>query len=108
MIKIRKKHASLSASTLAKIRSPFVRPVKKAKRWKHVIDTKMKDAGETDYEKKKIKVNPRKRELLNTIIHEELHKDHREMKEAQIRKKTKTKEAKLTPRKAIRLLEKFT
>ena len=79
-------------------------PPKKIKR---KIDTKMKDAGEFDTDTRVMKVNPRKCDMLNTIIHEELHAIKPKLKEKQLAKKTEQIEKKLTPTKAIGLLKKF-
>ena len=77
------------------------------KKFKNKIDKKMRCAGETDYEKKLIRVNPRKRELLNTIIHENLHKKYPDKPETWIKKQSKVVESKLTPGRAVSLLKKF-
>jgi hypothetical protein len=71
------------------------------------VDRKMRLFGETDTDKKTIRVNPRKGELLNTILHEELHLKHPKMTETNIKKKAKAAERKLTPRKAINLLKRY-
>jgi len=67
----------------------------------------MRNSGEIDYEKKLIRVNPRKRELLNTIIHEDLHRKNPNKTESWVRKETKIVEAKLSPARAISLLKRF-
>jgi len=78
--------------------------------FKRKLDTKMRDAGEIDYEKKTIRVNPRKTNrggLMDTIVHEELHKDYPDKPEKWISKKTKTKVKSLSDSQAQRLLKKY-
>jgi len=74
---------------------------------KRLIDNKMKHFGETDFDKKTIKVNPKKGDLINTILHEELHAKHPKAKEKTVRKKASSEEKKMTIKKAIKLLNKF-
>jgi hypothetical protein len=76
----------------------------KKKKWKWVTDNKMKGAyGETDFDKKTVKVNkkihknkkvkmgiPKKDgTLLNTIVHEGLHVKHPKMTEKVVRKEAR-------------------
>lgn len=69
---------------------------------KHIVDNNLKAYGETDAEKKVVKINkvrhkqrvvtptPQKDQtLINTIVHEELHVKHPQMTEAQVRKKAR-------------------
>ena len=72
------------------------------------VDRKMRSYGDYDEKKKSIRVNPKMGGLLNTIIHEELHHSRPKLTEKQIGKKAKVIENKLTPKKAIRLLSKYT
>lgn len=82
--------------------------MKKAKRkYRRKVDRGMKGSGEIDFEKKTIRVNPKKEELLDTIIHEETHRKNPKKKEKWVKKKTDKVEKKLTIRKAINLLEKY-
>ncbi len=78
-----------------------------AKGYKRKVDRSMHDYGEIDYETKTIRVNPRKGELLNTIIHEELHRVHPDWTEAKIRKTSKKQEKSLTMAEAAKLIGKF-
>jgi len=71
------------------------------------VDTKMRNYGEIDYQKKQIRVNPKKRDLLNTIVHEEEHRKHPKKTEKQTKKRTAKVESKLTIKKAIKLLSKY-
>lgn len=74
---------------------------------KRLIDTKMKCSGDIDEKTKVIKVNPKKGNLLNTIIHEELHAKHWEKPEKWIYKKAKEVERKTSIKKAISLLKPY-
>ena len=71
------------------------------------VDTKMRHYGEVDFQKKQIRVNPKKRDLLNTIVHEELHKKHPVKSEKWIKKRTAKVESKLTIKKATKLLSRY-
>jgi len=77
------------------------------KQWRRKVDKRMKRYGDIDEEKKVIRVNPRKRDLLNTVIHEELHRRFPNMTEKDVTKKSKEIEGKLTIKKAIQLLKKY-
>jgi hypothetical protein len=76
-------------------------------KFKRVVDTRMHNAGEIDESKKLIRVNPRKGDLINTIIHEELHKQHWDKPEKWIKKKASEQEKSLTIAGAVKLLKKF-
>ena len=67
----------------------------------------MKDYGDTDFDNKEIRVNPKKRGLLNTIIHEELHRKHPDKPEKWIRKKAIEREKNLSVNDAIKLLKPY-
>jgi len=67
----------------------------------------MHDSGEIDYENHLIRVNPRKGDLLNTIIHEELHRQHNDWTEKKVRKVAKKKELSLTMAEAAKLIGKY-
>ncbi len=65
-------------------------------KWKRKVDNKMKSYGDIDFDKKIIRVNKkkskasgRKGEVLDTIVHEEMHKKYPEKGEKKIRKLTK-------------------
>jgi len=80
---------------------------KKKKRWSRKVDKKMKDYGEIDYDKKRIRVNPAKGELVDTVLHEELHKRYPSKTEKQIKVKAKQRQKHLTIRGAMKLLKKY-
>ncbi len=75
--------------------------------WTYKVDKRMRCYGEADEKKKVIRVNPKKGDLLNTIIHEELHKKNWDLPEKKVYKKAKEIEKKLSPKKAISLLKKY-
>lgn len=75
---------------------------KKYKGFKVKVDNNMRDFGETDLEKKTIRINRKKslkkgghKELKDTLIHEKLHAKHPKMHEKTVRRKTKRKLKKL-------------
>ena len=72
---------------------------KKTKGFTRKIDTKMKSFGDIDLEKKIIRVNPHKGELINTILEEEEHRKNPNLTEKVAKKKAFNKEKKLTIRK---------
>lgn len=76
-------------------------------KYKRTVDRGMHNYGEIDYENKVIRVNPRKGQLLNTIIHEELHRQHDGWTEKKVRKVAKKKELSLTMAAAAKLIGKF-
>jgi hypothetical protein len=71
--------------------------------FKRKVDNKMRYYGDTDLEKKEIRVNKSKKknkksgDILNTIVHEEMHADHPRMHERTIRRLTKAKIERMTP-----------
>lgn len=70
---------------------------KKQKKWKRIVDNKMRDYGEIDDVKKVIRIRKKpfktghwkKDEVMDTVVHEEMHKNHPKMHEKTIDKKTK-------------------
>jgi hypothetical protein len=80
---------------------------KKPTTWKYKVDNRMKAFGYTDYDTKTIRVNKKKHEaakknpkyyrayskkeltLVNTVVHEDLHRKHPRMTEKDVRKKAK-------------------
>ena len=77
------------------------------KDYQRLIDRSMHDYGETDFDKKRIRVNPRKGDLINTVIHEELHKAYPDKSEKWIKNKSKKQEATLSVADAVKLLKKY-
>jgi hypothetical protein len=71
---------------------------------KYVIDTKIKVFGEIDEENKIIRINPKRGDVVNTIIHEELHAKFPNLTEKEIRKKAEKIESKMTLKQMANLL----
>lgn len=67
----------------------------KWKKYKRVVDNKMPWQGEIDEDKKIIKVNKKKSKekssIIDTIVHEELHRKYPKMSEKEIKEMTKEK-----------------
>ncbi len=79
----------------------------KKKGFTRVVDRRMRSFGEIDFQKKRIRVNPKKGDLLNTIIHEELHKKYPDKSEKWVKKKTFEQEKKLGIAQAQKILDKY-
>lgn len=82
----------------------------KKKAFTRTVDRRMKDAGEIDYAKKKIRVNPRKLNqggITDTVVHEELHRQYPDKTEKDIRKMTKRKLKKMSLNDMGNMLKKF-
>lgn len=83
------------------------------KKWKRIVDNKMRWHGDIDDEKKIIRVNKSKEdnrkpgEILDTIIHEETHRKHPKMKEETVKSVTKKLMASLSPREKGKLYGKY-
>jgi hypothetical protein len=62
------------------------------KRWKRVVDNKMRWYGDIDYDKRIIRVNKSSKknkkmgDIINTIVHEETHRLHPKMYERNVKK----------------------
>lgn len=69
------------------------------------VNTKIPVFGDTDG--KTIRVNPKKGEVVNTIVHEKIHVKHPRMKEKNVRNRAGVEERKLSIPRQIVLLEKF-
>lgn len=63
------------------------------KKWKRVVDNKMKSQGDIDFDEKLIRVNPKKAKKKSTVsgtmYHEEYHKTHPQAHEKTVYKKEK-------------------
>ena len=77
------------------------------KKFKYKVDKRMHSYGEIDYDKGLIRVNPRKGDLINTVIHEDLHKKYPDKPEKWINKKAKKVECSLSVPQAMNLLKKL-
>ncbi len=71
------------------------------KGYKFKTDNKLKAFGETDWQKKTVRINKKKNkktskgELIDSIAHEKMHINHPKMKEKTVQKKTKQQVKKL-------------
>ena len=81
--------------------------LKKKSKWKKSVDNRMRTFGNIDYEKKKIRINPKKGDVIDSIIHENLHKTYPNMTEKQIKNKAAQKNKELSLRKKIQLLKEY-
>ena len=81
---------------------------KKAGVLKYKVNKKMPYYGQADHDKKTIEVNTKKGELVNTIIHEQLHIKHPKMREKNVRKRAGILERKMPVHRQIGLLQKLT
>ncbi len=93
---------------------------KDAKIWKRVVGKVRGGFGETDFDKKIIKIDKKKHKsgkwggipkqdstLINTIVHEELHVKHPKKTEVQIRKLARSKVSKMGDKIKRKLYNKF-
>ena len=82
-------------------------------KYKRKVDNKMRWYGDTDTTKKVIRINKKKSkkagrgELLNTIVHEELHAKHPRMKERGVIKKSTTVTNKMSREQKAKLYKKY-
>ena len=80
------------------------------KTFSRVVDRRMRDAGEIDFAKRKIRVNPRKLNkggITDTVMHENLHERFPKKTEAEIRKMTKSKLKKMSMKDMGNMLRTF-
>lgn len=68
----------------------------KRKKIRRIVDNKMRSYGDTDLERKVIRINKSKKknkrgDIIDTILHEELHAKHPRMHENTIKKMVKKK-----------------
>jgi len=80
---------------------------KKKRGYARKVDKKMRDYGEIDFEKKSIRVNPKKGDLINTIVHEEVHRKYPFKPEAWVKKRADKEEKSLNLGEAIQLIKKY-
>lgn len=86
----------------------------KCKKFKRIIDNKMRWLGDTNLEKRVIRINKKKNkqahqsgELLDTIIHEELHAKHPNISEKRVVKKAEMRMAHMSKERKRELYAKF-
>jgi hypothetical protein len=79
----------------------------KAKRFIYKEDKHMRAFGDIDYQKKIIRVNPTKGDLVNTILHEEMHRKHPDMPHRTLNKKVQQKIAHMDVNAHLKVLKNF-
>lgn len=87
-----------SSSSMAKARASIGHRMsaesKNIKKYKRTTDNRMRSYGETDLEKKTVRINKSKTknkkagDIINTIVHEKLHIQHPKKRERSVRKDT--------------------
>lgn len=81
------------------------------KKYKRVVDNRMRWQGDTDLEKKVIRVNKvkskRKSSIIDTMVHEEMHAKHPQMYERTVATKTKGRVRTMGPQAKARLRSKY-
>lgn len=81
--------------------------------WKRIRDNKMRWHGDIDYDKRIIRINPSKKknkkpgELLDTILHEEMHRAHPKMWEKTVQQRVNTLKRSMPPSKKHKLYSKY-
>ena len=78
------------------------------RQWRRRLKKRIRSAGDIDYKEKEIQINPNKGNVVNSILHEEVHKQYPNLTEKATRKKARAKEKKLTTPKARKLVKKYT
>ena len=87
-----------------------------AKKYKRVVDNKMKAFGDIDYTKRVIRVNKKRSKavsapgypgVLDTIVHEELHRMYPKMKEKNVRKEAPKRIKKMSKREKSKYYARF-
>ena len=80
---------------------------RKNKKYKRIVDNKLRYQGETDINRKIIKINKKaskkKSTVIDTIAHEELHAKHPKMTEKRVRIETKNKLKRMSENKKHKL-----
>ena len=79
----------------------------KHKHYTYKEDKQMRAFGDIDYKKKVIRVNPTKGDVVDTILHEEMHRKHPDMPNKTLKKKVKKKLAHMDVKDHIKVLKKF-
>jgi len=88
--------------------------MKKAQKIKYKVNNKLRGFGETDFERRKITVNKKKNkkqgsrgELINTIVHEDLHLKRPKAKEKTIRTVADVKVKRMSKKEKEKLYKRF-
>lgn len=88
--------------------------------WKRVVGKVRGGFGETDFDKKTIRIDKSKHKnkalydvpkkdssLINTIVHEEMHRQNPKMTEKQVRKRTRLKVKKMSKKLKVKMYSKY-
>ena len=67
----------------------------------------MRAFGEIDFDNKSIRINPKKGEMLNTMVHEEVHRKYPDASERWVKKRTTKEEKALSLGQAMTLIKKY-
>jgi len=68
---------------------------------------RMRSFGDIDFNKRIIRVNSSKGDIIDTILHEEMHRKYPNLKEKDIRRRVKNKIKKLSMKKQYRIIGDF-
>lgn len=78
----------------------------KESEFNYEVNKKIPHYGDTNYEKEKIRINPKKGDVVNTIIHEKLHANYPDMPHDEVYKNADKIESSMTlPEMAQQLME---
>jgi len=75
--------------------------------WKKGVDNKMRSFGDIDYGKKKIRINPKKGDVIDSILHEEAHKKFPNKTEKQIKRIALKKNKEMSLRQKVAKLKEY-
>lgn len=73
--------------------------------YKYKVDKKMRWYGLCDFENETIKINPTKGDVINSILHEEIHRKHPSWDEKRVVQETKKVESRLSIKQSRDLLD---
>ena len=85
----------------------WVRKKMEGSQWTKKVDNRMRTFGDIDYDTKKIRINPKKGDVVDTILHEEAHKRFPNKTEKQIKKIALEKNKEISLRRKVELLKKY-
>jgi len=87
-----------------------------ATKFKRIVDNRMRASGDIDFDKREIRINKGKSKspegkkkggVLDTIVHEEMHKLHPKMQERTVIRKTKKAIVHMSPKTKAKHFGKF-
>lgn len=104
------KKRAVALETARRAGAKIPKPKKKNNRpvrFYRVIDRNLKSFGQVDFAKQTMTLNPAKGDMLNTIIHENLHSQYPGKSENWIQKRARQEEGQLTIAGAQRMLGRY-